>query len=243
LGQAPLDEPQLDALTDSVVEAGALELSRLLPAFERSRDGTIGPKLARALGRSPGLASLTPETVRQIFRSYPDEVRRRAELLLARLEADAPRQAARLAELEPSLARGEPARGQEIFFGQKAACTTCHAISSRGGHVGPDLSRIGAIRSGRDLLEAIVYPSASFARGFEPYTIATNDGRVHSGVIARESSEVIDLVGPDRTVIRLPRSSIEAIQRGRASIMPQGLDSQLTTQELADLVAYLRSLR
>jgi putative heme-binding domain-containing protein len=189
------------------------------------------------------LASLTPETVRQTFRSYPDEGRRRAEPLFARLEADAPQQAARLAELEPSLVRGDPARGHEIFFGQKSACTTCHAISSKGGHVGPDLSRIGAIRSGRDLLEAIVFPSATFARGFEPYTIATDDGRVHSGILARESSEVIDLVGPDRIVARLPRSSIEEIRRGRASIMPQGLDSQLTRQELADLVAYLRSLR
>jgi putative heme-binding domain-containing protein len=243
LGETPLAPAQLDELTASVGEAGALELSRLLPAFERSRDGAIGTKLAAALGRSPGLASLTPQTVRQTFESYPDEARGRAEALLARLEADAPRLAARLAELETSLARGEPGRGREIFFGQKAACTTCHAINSNGGHVGPDLSRIGAIRSGRDLLEAIVFPSASFARGFEPYTIATDDGRVRSGILARESSEVIELVGPDRTVARLPRSSIEEIRRGSTSIMPQGLDTQLTRQELADLVVYLRSLR
>jgi putative membrane-bound dehydrogenase-like protein len=243
LGQAPLAPEQLDELTASIAEAGALELSRLLQAFERSRDGAIGTKLAAALGRSPGLASLTPASVSQTFQSYPAETRRRAEPLLARLQADVPRLAARLAELEPSLARGDAARGHEICFGQKAACTTCHSINSKGGHVGPDLSRIGAIRSGRDLLEAIVFPSASFARGFEPYTIATDDGRVHSGILARESSEVIELVGPDRVVARLPRSSIEEIRRGSASIMPQGLDSQLTRQELADLVVYLRSLR
>jgi putative membrane-bound dehydrogenase-like protein len=243
LGQAPLAEAQLNALTPSIGEAGALELPRLLPAFERSRDQALGMKLVAALGRSPGLASLTPETVRQAFRSYPEEPRRQAELLCARLEVGTTQQAAQLAVLEPLLKHGDTARGHEVFFGQKAACTTCHAIQSQGGHVGPDLSRIGAIRSGRDLLESIVFPSSSFARGFEPYTVATDDGRVFAGIIVRESSEAIELVAPDRTVTRLPRSSIEAIERGRSSIMPQGLDAQLTHEELADLVAYLKSLR
>jgi putative membrane-bound dehydrogenase-like protein len=243
LSQAPLVETQLDALITSIGEAGALELPRLFPAFERSRDRAMGMKLVAALGRSPGLASLTPETVRQAFRSYPDEPRRQAELLCARLEVDTTQQVARLAVLEPLLKQGDTARGHEIFFGQKAACTTCHAIRSQGGHVGPDLSRIGAIRSGRDLLESIVFPSSSFARGFEPYSVATDDGRVFAGIITRESSEAIELVAPDRTVTRLPRSSIEAIERGRASIMPQGLDAQLTHDELADLVAFLKSLR
>ena len=64
--------------------------------------------------------------------------------------------------------------------------------------MGPDLSKISAIRTGRDLLESIVYPSATFARGFEPYTIATEDGRTHSGIIARETTEALVLVSPDR---------------------------------------------
>ena len=141
------------------------------------------------------------------------------------------------------LARGDASRGQEIFFGQKAACTLCHSAQGQGGHVGPDLGKIGAIRTGRDLLESIVYPSASFARGFEPYVIATQDGRVHSGIIARESSEAIELVTADRSQVRLPRATIEELGQSRISIMPQGLDAQLGPQELADLIAFLRSLK
>jgi putative heme-binding domain-containing protein len=93
------------------------------------------------------------------------------------------------------------------------------------------------------LLESIIFPSVSFARGFEPYVIATQDGRIHSGIIARESSEAIELVTSDRSQVRLPRTSIQEIARSRVSIMPQGLDAQLNRQELADLIAYLQSLR
>src|SRR5262249_33285661 len=130
-----------------------------------------------------------------------------------------------------------------IFFGQKAACTLCHTAQGQGGHVGPDLSKIGAIRSGRDLLESIVYPSATFARGLEPYVIATQDGRIHSGIIAREPPEAIELGAPDRSRVRLPRANIQEIGRSPVSIMPQGLDAQLDRQELVDLVAFLRSLK
>jgi putative heme-binding domain-containing protein len=243
LGQAPLDESQLDALTVAISEAGAMELSRLLPAYERSRSRGIGSKLNAALARSPGRSSLTPDAVHEALKNYPEDIRHQAEPLLKELEADRATQGARLAELEPSLASGDAARGREIFSGQKAACTLCHSVQGQGGRVGPDLSKIGAIRTGRDLLESIVYPSASFARGFEPYVIATHDGRVHSGIIARESSEAIELVSPDRSQVRLPRSTIEEITRNRTSIMPQGLDARLDRQELADLVAFLRSLK
>src|SRR5206468_12467762 len=68
----------------------------------------------------------------------------------------------------------------------------CHTVQGEGGRVGPDLSRIGASRSDRDLLEAILFPSASFARGFEPFVVATDDGRIYSGVVARETADALD---------------------------------------------------
>src|SRR5262249_32077984 len=154
---------------------------------------------------------------------YPAEVQQRAGSILKRLEADIQKQAARLAELEPLLARGDASRGREIFFGQKAACTICHSVQSRGGHVGPDLSKNVATRSGRGLLEAIVQPSASFARGFEPYWIGTDDGRIFSGISTRESSQAFTPVATDRTEVHLSRAAIESIARSRDSIMPPGL--------------------
>ena len=107
-------------------------------------------------------------------------------------------------------------RGREVFFGTRATCSTCHTIRSEGGHVGPDLSRIGATRNGRDLLEAILFPSASFARGYEPFVIATDDGRVHTGIINRETSDAIVLVTPDRSELDPP-----PIARSRRSSHPR----------------------
>jgi putative heme-binding domain-containing protein len=138
---------------------------------------------------------------------------------------------------------GHPKRGREDFFGPQVACSTCHTVGGEGGHVGPDLTRIGAVRTRRDLLEAILFPSASFARGYEPMVVATDDGRIYTGVVTRESGDAIQLVTADRTQVSLPRHSVDAIEPGRVSVMPQGLDANLSRGELADLVAFLSSLR
>jgi putative heme-binding domain-containing protein len=65
------------------------------------------------------------------------------------------------------LPNGDVRRGHEVFNRPKLACTACHAIGYLGGKVGPDLTRIGAVRAKRDLLEAIAFPSASFVRAPE----------------------------------------------------------------------------
>jgi len=162
---------------------------------------------------------------------------------LKRLDVDTEKQKARLAELEPAITGGDEIRGREIFFGKKTACSTCHTIQSQGGRVGPDLSKIAAIRTGRDLLESIVFPSASFARGYEPYLIRTKDGSVLDGLISRETADAVYLFTADRNEKRVPRASIDLMQMGKTSIMPQGLDAQITRDELRDLLAFLRSLK
>jgi putative heme-binding domain-containing protein len=95
----------------------------------------------------------------------------------------------------------------------------------------------------RDLLESIVFPSASFARGFEPYVVETKAGKSYSGILAREHIDAIYLLTTERIEIRIGRDEIETFAPGRVSIMPQGLDAQLSRRELQDLLAYLQSLR
>ena len=109
--------------------------------------------------------------------------------------------------------------------------------------MGPDLSKIGSIRQGADLLEAVVFPSASFARGFEPFAVRTTDGRVIDGLIARETADAIVVFTADRTEKRIPRAQVQAVRESKVSVMPQGLDAQITRDELRDLLAYLVSLR
>jgi putative membrane-bound dehydrogenase-like protein len=243
LGSSGLDDAQLGALAAEVAQAGALELPKLLGAYERSRNAQTGKRLLAALEKCSAVESLSPEGLRRTLAHYPEEVKKQAEGLLKRLDVDADRMKARLSELEPALSGGDPARGREVFFGKKAACTACHAVQNQGGRVGPDLSKIGQIRAGRDLLESIVFPSASFVRGYEPTLIRTKSGAVYDGLIARETADAIHLVRADRTEQRVPRASVEAIQQSRISIMPQGLDAQLSRDELRDLLAYLLSLK
>ncbi|HZE95714.1 MAG TPA: PVC-type heme-binding CxxCH protein [Planctomycetota bacterium] len=243
LGSAPLSSDQLFRLASTLGTAGALELPRLLAAFERSDSAKVGKELVLWLGKSPAIESLPAEQLRRTLRGYPEEVRGPAEPLQKRLEVDTEKQKARIAELEPLLSGGDEARGREVFFGKKAACSTCHTIQSQGGRVGPDLSKIASIRTGRDLLESVVFPSASFARGYEPYLIRTKDGAVLDGLISRETADAIYLFTAERNEKRVPRASIDMIQMGKISIMPQGLDAQLSRDELRDLIAFLRSLK
>lgn len=243
ISSARLNETQLVALLDAVPSAGPLELPRLVAAFERSTAAEIGIRLVAALDRAAGLASVPPEALRRTLKDYPDKVRQAAEPLFHRLELDTETQRARLAELESVLAGGDARRGRGVFFGAHGACASCHTIQSNGGKVGPDLSKIGAIRTGRDLLESIVFPSASFVRSYEPFVVTTTEGSVYSGYLSRETSDAIHLMLADRTERRISRSSVDEIAPGRVSIMPQGLDAQLTQQELADLIAYLVSLK
>jgi putative membrane-bound dehydrogenase-like protein len=243
LGRATWDEGQLERLTAAVGRAGPLELPRLLPAFAGGTSPAVGKKLLTALGRAPGFTSLTADALRTALKSYPAEVQSQAAPLLQSLEPDGARQAARLAELAPLLRGGDPARGRAFFFSKKTVCSACHAIQGQGGHVGPDLSHIAATRTGRELLEAVVFPSASFARGYEPYTVSTADGRVFNGIIARETADALYLVNAERSEVRLPRSSVDSLTPGKVSIMPQGLEAQMTREDFADLLAFLQSLK
>jgi putative heme-binding domain-containing protein len=116
-------------------------------------------------------------------------------------------------------------------------------VGGQGARVGPDLSKIGSIRAPKDLLESVAFPSASFARGYEPWRIRTQAGAIYDGIIVRETAEAITLLQGDRTEKRIPRSSIETIVQGKGSIMPQGFDTLLSPEDLRDLIAFLSSLR
>jgi putative heme-binding domain-containing protein len=157
------------------------------------------------------------------------------------MEAASAGQKAKLDDLAKYLASGDIRRGQAVFNGSKAGCMACHAIGYVGGTIGPDLTRVGAIREERDLLESIVYPSASFVRSYEPMIVATKAGQVHSGLLKKDGADEVVLVLAADKEIRIPRADVDEMKPGSVSVMPSGLDSQISKQELADLIAFLRS--
>jgi putative heme-binding domain-containing protein len=133
-----------------------------------------------------------------------------------------------------------------MLFFAKAMCHQCHTAEGRGGQVGPNLSAIGAIRKRRELLEAIVFPSATFARGYEPVNVELKDGRLLSGMMGRESADeiAINTARDNKPVeVRLRRADVESLSLGQISTMPQGLDTPLSPAEMSDLLAYLQALK
>src|SRR6185369_5956914 len=108
------------------------------------------------------------DSLKAVLAKFPSSVQSQGAELLATLNVDAAKQKEHLDELLGGLKDGDIRRGQAIFNSPKAACSTCHAIGYLGGNVGPDLTRIGSIRQERDLLESILFPSASFVQSFEP---------------------------------------------------------------------------
>jgi putative membrane-bound dehydrogenase-like protein len=243
LAGAPLNNGQLQQLAARVAEAGPLEAGRLVAAFERSGDAKVGKALLAGLEKSPGLASLSPGALRNAVRNYPAEVRDGAEALLKRLDVDADAQKVRLQELLPLLEGGDADRGRVVFMNGRTACATCHTVRGQGGRVGPDLSKIGGLRAPADLLESVVYPSATIARGYETYLVETDQGLSYQGVLARETADAIYLRTADRAEVRVPRSAIDSMRQGRQSIMPQGFEKQMTRDELRDLLAFLQTLK
>jgi putative membrane-bound dehydrogenase-like protein len=241
LAKAKLSTEQLLALTDCLKTAGPLEVTKLIAAFDKAKDEALGLRFVAALKQSPGLAALRPDNLKPRLTNFPMTVQQRGDEILAMLNVDAAKQKTRLDDLLTSLHEGSVYRGQAIFNSTKAACASCHAIGYLGGNIGPDLTRIGQIRTERDLLEAIVYPSASFVRSYEPMIVAVKSGEEFSGVLRRDAiDEVLLATGPGAEM-RIARKDIAEMRPGAVSVMPGGLDEQLGRQELADLVAFLKA--
>ncbi|GIX03860.1 MAG: hypothetical protein KatS3mg113_0866 [Planctomycetaceae bacterium] len=233
--------PQLaDALIDRLHHVGPLELQRVLIPFEKSKDPQLVARLLDRLHEHPFVEVIQPDTLRRILQSsrLPESPQSRA--LLKRLEKGED-QGARLDEMMSWLSQGDPQRGHALFIGKKAQCIQCHTLGYLGGKLGPDLTNIGKVRTERDLLEAILFPSASLVRGYEPVVIELHDGRALTGIVAHETQSDLTLMLDPQRIERIRREDIADMYPSTTSLMPQGLDKLLSPQEIADLIAFLKA--
>jgi putative heme-binding domain-containing protein len=243
LAKAKLTDDELTRVASCLGNVGPLEATKLLETFEQSTNEVVGTKLVDSLRGSKALASLRPDTLQKLLERFPASVQEHGKELIASINEDAAKQNAHLEELLGSIGKGDVRRGQSVFNSQKAACSSCHAMGYLGGHVGPDLTTIGQIRTERDLLESIVYPSASFVRSFEPYIVKTKSDEDYNGVLRKDAPDEIVLATGPSTEVRIARSEIVDLRPGTVSVMPAGMEQQLSRQELADLVAFLKATK
>ncbi len=242
LGRAKLSDAQQAKLAESLLPAAdSVTLLALVEVCRGGKSEAAGRAFVAALERNKAAADVLSATLLgELLASHPESVRAAAKPLLGRIEARQAARIKRLAELEPLLSGGDVGRGRAVFYGQKSQCSACHAIGREGGALGPDLTSIGAIRSGRDILEAIVFPSASFVPGYEPMRVETKDDVITGNIVREDSSAVVVKLNAALEQ-RIPRGDIKSITPGAVSVMAEGLTAGLTKDELLDLLAFLQA--
>ena len=241
LARARLSAAQLRRLLEAWQHGAAVAPDALLPALVRAADNETRAALAEFFTvRLKAGWSPTHATLDQALGIFPAGSPVRAPLLAA-WERNNAAMLQRLDQFRPLLAGGNAERGREWFT--TATCAGCHRIGERGGVIGPDLTRIGAIRSGGDLLESILYPSSSFAQGYEPYRLTRRDGEEVSGTLVAQGPEGVSLRDVAGVTQRVRADDIVSLERQQLSAMPEGLEQLLTRDQFRDLLAFLQSLK
>ena len=137
---------------------------------------------------------------------------------------------------------GDVERGpREVFT--SATCGECHIVAGEGTEYGPDLSTIGAKLAKKGLYESILDPSASISPTYAPYLFELVNGESVVGMLVSETDDRLIVRTEGGVVTEYERAEVESVVPQSVSIMPSDLSSQMTVEELIDLVEYLTTLR
>jgi putative heme-binding domain-containing protein len=141
-------------------------------------------------------------------------------------------------KFKPALAlQGNAAQGKEVFG---RACAQCHRKNDVGKEIGPDLRSVVA-HEPEKLLVSILDPSASIEPGFVAYNCKLRSGEHVYGIITTESAASVSFKLTDGSTRDVLRAEISALRSTQTSLMPDGLETMLTPQALADLIKYLKT--
>jgi putative heme-binding domain-containing protein len=137
-----------------------------------------------------------------------------------------------------SLAGGDPHRGEAIFTGAEAKCSSCHKVRGAGGETGPALDDLSE-RDPASVYRDIAEPSVVIDSDFVPFAVALKDGRVAAGVVRAEGADKVRVYDVNGQTTVIPRSQIEELRPSTTSVMPVGLAGALGEARMRDLMAFL----
>jgi putative heme-binding domain-containing protein len=140
-----------------------------------------------------------------------------------------------------SVKLGDTGRGQTVFDG-KGGCARCHRAGAQGSGVAPNLSDIGATRSPGSLVRSLMDPTSQMMPINRPVRAVTRDGKVINGRRLNEDTYTVQLVDDQEKLVSLVKADLREYTILTVSPMPSFKD-RLTDNELADVVAYLLSLK
>lgn len=225
------DKIQDEEAESSVRQAAVAGLLKSLPGRER---------LAAALEAGTFPKSLQITTAAAVAKIDDAAMKNRVSKFLTLPETADSEPLPPLEELVA--ARGDVTAGQKVFVG-KGTCSKCHVIGDAGKEVGPNLSEIGSKLSREAMFVSILDPSAGVSHNFETYFLELFDGEVVTGILLSESDDEVAIKTADAVVRKIVRDDIDVIEKQKISLMPEGLQKNMSADELVALVEYLMSLQ
>ncbi|MFO0950079.1 MAG: PVC-type heme-binding CxxCH protein [Isosphaeraceae bacterium] len=252
LGEDPSQEVRIAAARSLAAQARP-EVAAVLLAPWRSYTPAVRREAAAALAARPERAAALLDAVeagkvaareldaalaRQLTSGGRPEVRQRAAKLLAAAVPEARKPV--LERFHRALSTpADPARGREVF---RKTCATCHSVGGIGVQVGPDITDT-RVKTPEQLLGDILNPNAAIDGNYATYTVATRDGRVLTGIIAAESAASLTLKRAEGQTDTVLRSDVEAIRSEGVSLMPEGIERDISVEQMADLIRFLKTWR
>lgn len=132
---------------------------------------------------------------------------------------------------------GDPSRGLKAF---EKTCSACHKIGNQGTNIGPDL--LGTLsKDASRLVEHIMDPNRYIQPDYVQYIIVDKNGRTHTGMISEQNVTSLTLKRAKNETQTILRQNIDEIIDTKKSLMPEGLEKNLTKQDLADLITFLKN--
>jgi putative heme-binding domain-containing protein len=187
-----------------------------------------GPDTSRGSGSGDGSSAIRTQVGQLVSHLWPS--------VREATSGEKEQEIARLTEVI-NLTTGSPYNGKKLFLEN---CGVCHRLFGKGAEIGPDLTVYQRTDLGNLLLN-IVNPGAEIREGYESFSAETKDGRLLTGFLADQDSRMVVLKTPDGQTVPLPRGELTSLEPVGASLMPEGLLSNLSDQQVRDLFAYLRS--
>ena len=219
----PAFSPQIRATATETLFARRGWTTAVLDAVEQ---GTLSP------------SELDPARIKLLQSSGDESQRERAASLFADLQLSRRQNVVEDYRGVLDLA-GDRARGKAVF---KKTCSVCHKLEGVGESVGADLKAIRD-RGTEAVLLNILDPNREVKPQYLSYVLERQDGRVITGMITTETANSVTLRRPDGTSEAVLRLEIETLRSTGLSYMPEGLEMQADHQAMADLLAYLNSIR
>jgi putative membrane-bound dehydrogenase-like protein len=132
---------------------------------------------------------------------------------------------------------GNPERGKQAFA---KVCAACHRLDGVGYELAPSLASY-QFRGAEAILQNVIEPNREVNPQYLSYTIVTADERIVTGMILEETATSVTLVRGENLTETVDRSNIAEIKSSKVSLMPEGIETQLELQGMADLLSYLQS--